>query len=126
MLTNLVCGAVIAIENGSAEQLKRRGPPREDKPDAAPEFAYWRVAAPIRIDFREEVAAQWRGGTADRRRIRAQFPVRGHYRNQACGPKLAERKRIWVHPFWKGDRSAVALLRRVEIDSMRNESTQQS
>lgn len=30
------------------------------------------------------------------------FIVRGHWRNQPCGPGLTERKLIWVKPYYKG------------------------
>lgn len=30
------------------------------------------------------------------------FIVRGHWRNQACGEKRLEHKRIWIHPYYKG------------------------
>jgi hypothetical protein len=32
--------------------------------------------------------------------------VRGHWRNQAFGTGRSERRRIWIHPFWKGDPNA--------------------
>jgi hypothetical protein len=35
-------------------------------------------------------------------KLRTQHIVRGHFRNQACGPKRSERRRIWIVPFWKG------------------------
>lgn len=37
-----------------------------------------------------------------RRQLLVRFRVRGHFRHQACGPGLTERKLIWVAPFWKG------------------------
>jgi hypothetical protein len=37
------------------------------------------------------------GTTLDKR-----FIVRGHWRNQACGEKRREHKRIWIHPYYKG------------------------
>lgn len=36
------------------------------------------------------------------RRYTHRWLVRGHWRNQACGPKRAERKRIWVPAYTKG------------------------
>jgi len=36
-------------------------------------------------------------------KIRAKFIVRGHWRDQACGPRHSERKRIFIEPYWKGD-----------------------
>lgn len=35
-------------------------------------------------------------------KLRARFTVRGHWRNQACGPGRTQRKRIWIDPHWKG------------------------
>jgi hypothetical protein len=29
--------------------------------------------------------------------------VRGHWRQQACGPGMSERKILWIDPFVKGD-----------------------
>jgi hypothetical protein len=37
------------------------------------------------------------GTTLDKR-----FIVRGHWRNQACGEKHLEHKRIWIQPYYKG------------------------
>ena len=34
------------------------------------------------------------------------WTVRGHFRNQACGPNLSERKIIWVRPYLKGKERA--------------------
>jgi len=34
--------------------------------------------------------------------LHVRFIVRGHWRNQACGEKLASHKLIWIKPFWKG------------------------
>jgi len=34
--------------------------------------------------------------------IDKRFVVRGHWRNQACGEKHQEHKKIWIYPFYKG------------------------
>lgn len=39
-----------------------------------------------------------------RRAIR--FMVRGHWRNQACGMELSERRLIWIKPYYKGPEMA--------------------
>lgn len=44
--------------------------------------------------------------------INARFIVRGHYRNQVCGPNRSERKTIWIAPFWKGD-EALAVVQHI-------------
>jgi hypothetical protein len=40
--------------------------------------------------------------SADVRKIMSRFRVRGHWRNQPCGPELSERRKVWIRPFWKG------------------------
>lgn len=37
-------------------------------------------------------------------RIACRFTVRGHWRNQACGKRGADRKPVWIKPHWKGPR----------------------
>lgn len=39
---------------------------------------------------------------ANGKTLDCRFIVRGHWRNQVCGPFRAERRRIWIAPFWKG------------------------
>ena len=34
------------------------------------------------------------------------FLVRGHWRNQACGPQMSERRIIWIKPYFKGPNMA--------------------
>lgn len=55
--------------------------------------------------------------TGDRTyRITTRFMVRGHWRLQVCGTERAERKLIWIMPFWKGPRTAEeALMRTYEV-----------
>jgi hypothetical protein len=35
--------------------------------------------------------------------------VRGHWRDQPCGPGRAERRRKWIAPFWKGPKEGEKL-----------------
>lgn len=39
-------------------------------------------------------------------KVKSRFIVRGHWRNQACGPGMHERKRIFIEPYWKGPDTA--------------------
>lgn len=48
-----------------------------------------------------------RGRLAHPRRSPRPHTVRGHWRNQACGPAWSERRRIWVGQFDKGDTYAM-------------------
>lgn len=65
------------------------------------EVKHWEIGRDVRIDPRLIQSA--RGGSREIAfHIENRFIVRGHYRNQAHGVGRAERKRIWVQPFWKG------------------------
>jgi hypothetical protein len=43
--------------------------------------------------------------------------VRGHWRNQAHGPGMTERKKIWIEPFWRGPEGAEAWRHVYELGS---------
>ncbi len=58
------------------------------------------------------------GETGARWRVRASFVVRGHWRNQAVGKGRAERKRMWIQPFWKNKEGLGEMLnRRYRVDT---------
>lgn len=67
------------------------------------------LSRPVSIDFREEILNIFNGLKKDGPKV--QFPVRGHWRDQACGKSLKDRKTIWIEPFWKGPEDARILLR---------------
>jgi hypothetical protein len=69
-----------------------------------PELRTYRVGKPIQLDVRPALTSYIRGETRNSPTV--QFLVRGHWRDQACGPKLSRRKTIWIEPFWKGDPEA--------------------
>lgn len=50
---------------------------------------------PIRDALRE-------GGSRIQGKLTARHVVRGHWRQQPCGPGRADRKTIWIEPFWRG------------------------
>lgn len=62
----------------------------------------WEVGRAVRIsrEVREAADAIVRGHASSAPSIRS--IVRGHFRNQAHGKGRAERKRIYVKPFWRG------------------------
>lgn len=86
--------------------VTRREPERR-KPKRAPEsrpsltVTQWEVGRTVRLD--PQLVRTARGGSREiALSVKHRFTVRGHYRNQACGAGRADRKRIWVAPFWKG------------------------
>jgi hypothetical protein len=70
----------------------------------------YRIGDTIEIDFRSAVQEVWSGEKREGPKV--QFVVRGHWRNQACGPGRSERRETWIRPFWKGDSEMRVLLRR--------------
>jgi hypothetical protein len=55
---------------------------------------------------------------SDRRKLPTlQWIVRGHWRNQVCGPAGADRKRIWTQPYWKGPDDSPRLFREYTLGS---------
>lgn len=118
LLDNLVRSVcLVASEQGSYKVCKKeRNGGRQAREQGPPSGEFYRIAPAIQIDLREAVREAWEG---KKRRgggpPKVQFVVRGHPREQACGPHHALRKHIWIHPFWKGPKEARALLRLYEL-----------
>lgn len=72
----------------------------------APTPSFWVLGREVKLDREVLKSAQaWteaRGGKKAGWRLRSRFTVMGHYRWQVCGKGRADRKRIWINPFWKG------------------------
>jgi hypothetical protein len=115
MLENLVRGACIAIENGAVQHREGVSKASIVRGERLPVPERWCISADITIDLRQHVVDEWQGRRKSTH-YKSQWCVRGHYRNQACGPQMSQRKRIWVHPYWKGDPGAIALLRKVSVE----------
>lgn len=79
----------------------RRGSPGTPRHIVNPQGLTFRVGKPIVLDVRPALR-EYLDGTRKGSAPKVRFVVRGHWRNQACGPKLTERKHIWVLPYWKG------------------------
>jgi len=51
-------------------------------------------------------------------KMQRRFTVRGHWRNQPCGPGRKERKRIFIEPHWKGPETAEEMSRLYEAKTL--------
>lgn len=118
LLRSLVKGACLALSD--PDQYKKQSLSKNEgsfkktkRTSGAPELnnARYMLSAPVQVDLRDVVHAVQRGEKRKGGKITAQFLVRGHWKNQACGPKLSLHKRIWLQPFWKGEESTRILLR---------------
>ncbi|MBI4918178.1 MAG: hypothetical protein HY825_20240 [Acidobacteria bacterium] len=49
--------------------------------------------------------ADYLSGEVDRA-YKVRWIVRGHWRNQPCGPGRMQRELIWICPYWKGPEGA--------------------
>lgn len=81
------------------------------------------LSGTVEIDLRDEVKRICEGRkSSGHGGLTVQFLVRGHWRNQATGPRHSEHKRIWIEPFWKGPEEARVLLRTHRIKTENGES----
>jgi hypothetical protein len=106
-----VCLALSDPDNvksvGSSHTRHAKG---RDPRHGPPEQRVFQLGRPIKVDCREALH-EYLGGKRTSTEIRVQFLVRGHWRNQAHGPKLTLRRRQWIEPFWKGEADAPIALR---------------
>ncbi len=80
-----------------------------------PEQRVYQLGKPIKVDCRHAVQ-NWLEGTRASSTVNVQFLVRGHWRNQAHGPKHSLRRRQWIEPFWKGEKDAPIPLRTHKLE----------
>lgn len=79
----------------------RRGPPEQ---------RVFQVGRPISLDCREAIQ-EYIEGEREAHELKIQSLVRGYYRRQPHGPKLALRRRQWIEPYWRGPEGAPILVR---------------
>lgn len=124
MIVSLVIGSALALSNPDEfkkERQHRPGAHAKGRKGGAPDFGQVRymLAAPVSIDLREHVLAALDDERSGKRRgssPKVQFLVRGHWRRQACGAGLTERRTIWIQPFWKGPEESRVLLRAHKVE----------
>lgn len=104
------------VEQYTTKAKKRRMKRKNKKSKAAKELPkpnVWIIGKEITLcKEMKDAAKAWteaQSGSKAAWKIKKRFTVRGHWRNQACGPSRQERKRIWVQPFWKGPKEGEKL-----------------
>jgi hypothetical protein len=93
--------------------VKKPGKGQKWRAQAQRGLDYVEVNQPVLVDAREVVTRYIATGQAGR--IGVRVLVRGHHRNQPCGPKSSLRKRIWIDPFWRGDEEAPVIVHAHEL-----------
>lgn len=89
------------------ESRRREGAPRR-----------WNIGRDIKLPGNLMQAARDITTTKDGEplwHLQSRFMVRGHWRNQACGPRRADHKRMWISPHWKGPDGAEAIARVYDV-----------
>jgi len=111
-LTRLLMNACVAMSDPRNVRPSAKGtaPPSIDAA-GIPQYGggTFQLGAPVTIDCREPLQAFLRGVPHARSSLR--WLVRGHWRNQACGPGMEQRAMKWIEPYWKGDRDNALLIR---------------
>jgi len=103
---------------GAASEAKGSKRRHGELPEAGARYV---LGMPVTIDLREQVREVLRRGTRKGSSPKVQFPVRGHWRQQAHGPKHSLRRPQWIEPFWKGSPEARVLLRGHKIEEGEDE-----
>jgi len=105
-----------AVATLTPKKTRRKGKRRA--PAAMIPHLSYVFGMPVRVDMRQHVT-DYCSGDAERR-YKVRWVVRGHWRNQACGPGRAMRRRTWIPPYWKGPVSAPRLIRHHELNGTEN------
>jgi hypothetical protein len=88
--------------NSSAREAERTGlsrrVARKQKERSRP--THWMLGKSVRVH--PGLAQAARGRASDVRELEAQHVVRGHFKQQAHGAGLAQRKTLWIEPYWRG------------------------
>lgn len=123
-IDSLIRGACLALANPNEykrQTLKEKvaGGIKKPQRDGDPDFSATRfmLSAPVMVDARPHlldfVSGKSRkpgGGSPT-----VQFFVRGHWRNQAHGPRLSLRKQMRIEGYWKGPEHGNVLLRNYKV-----------
>jgi hypothetical protein len=115
-LRQIVFGA-LAYTSTVERSVEPRDPTAtKRKPSDKPRATHWTVGRTIKIDPRLVRAV--RDGSRDPAfRLKHRHIVRGHYRNQAHGPKHSLRTSKWIAPYWKGPEEGARLVHTYVLDS---------
>jgi len=114
LVTSYVRGVCLAVHDRQHVQESQWGATGSKRASKEPRSGcLLTLSHPVKIDFKDEVRALLAG--EKRGPLKSQHLVRGHWRNQACGPGSKEHRPAWIEPHWKGPEDARILLRDYRI-----------
>lgn len=111
LMTRLVLNTCLAMSDPSnVKQVGKHGKASESLGRAPmPVARTFKVGKAIELDVRPALYDYLNG--IRRTSPTVQFLVRGHWRNQACGPQHSMHRVKWIEPYWKGPEEAVITVR---------------
>jgi hypothetical protein len=83
-------------------QNESTGVPKKTRYDQRPGFNWprcWGLGKKLVVDPRLSADS---GAGAEQTKLKFKHVVRGHWRNQACGEGMRDRRVTWIQPYWKG------------------------
>lgn len=119
LLVRLVINACLAMSNPEVVRPIGKNHPKDGEPVGTPRTQkepacrVYRVGRDITLDCRDALRDYVRGER--RGPLTVQFLVRGHWRQQACGPKFSDRRATWIEPYWKGPEDAPIPVRGIKV-----------
>lgn len=125
-VSRVVIGAgIYAVDPANrSDYVRRRNPlakSRRTKPGQQPwrEPTEWIIGKAISIPREmRDATVEATGPSRVGWRVKNRFVVKGHPRNQACGPGMLEHRTIWIKPYWKGPEHGPALQRCYDEDAV--------
>lgn len=120
LIARIVCGAILFMTQPNVLRRKvQRDKPRwrQVQRDKEPHTTDYILLPPSEMKFPDPaksvaaILALVRGENRARNIQLLQWMVRGHWRNQAHGSRLQERKWIWIAPYWKGPDDSKRVIR---------------
>lgn len=110
LVGRIICGTCVEVMTPQFAKHKAIGPrhPHGKRKDGLPASWVFNLTRDVKVDVRQAVR-DYLSGTGSS--LTLQHLVRGHYKRQAHGKDLQERKWIHVEPYWRGPEDAPIALR---------------
>lgn len=99
-----------AVRRRSSKAVRASGFLGQGRSSTSPQTSEFVLGGDVRVDLREALRGYSQGRAGFRYR-KVQWLVHGHWRNQAHGPGRADRKMIWIEPYFKGPEKAAVAVR---------------
>jgi len=109
LVGRLVVGCCIEV---SSYQPSRPGGSGTSSKRGIPKQWVIKLGRPVKLDVREQVRSFSRG---DGVKPSVQVLVRGHWKQQPCGPRNTQRKWKQMEPYWRGPEDAPVLVRPTRV-----------